>query len=190
MKNLKHINEFFDSKIFYKVSLERTENDFIDRFTTIYEYYFGKAKITNYIYSFYDNDENKYEVFITYNHNINAISVSFLDNENMDSDYKFKQTNRNDQINVLNTVINTIKIFITSQNIQVDYIVVAGSNSKKLKIYNYLLTKYIKEFLGSNWSKTDIENVIRDGEMHYIIIVKNSNAGSDMFIEDEKLIIE
>lgn len=72
MKNLKYLYEFLDSKVFYKVSLERTDNNFIDRFTTIYEYYFGKAKITNYIYSFFDTEENKYVVFLTYNHNINA----------------------------------------------------------------------------------------------------------------------
>lgn len=187
MRNLKYLYEFLDSKVFYKVSLERTEDNFIDRFTTIYEYYFGKAKITNYIYSFFDNDENKYEIFLTYNHNINALSISFLDSENMEAEYKFKQTNRHDQINVLNTVINSVKVFINSYNVKVDYIVVAGSNSKKLRIYNYLLNKHLKEFFGSNWTKTEIENVMRDGELHYIIISKNSNAESDMFIEDEKL---
>jgi hypothetical protein len=66
------------------------------------------------------------------------VSISFLDTENLDSDYKFKMTNKFDQINILNTVINSFKVFFNDfkNKIPIDYI--------------FMLNKYLQKYIGGN----------------------------------------
>lgn len=186
MKHLKSINEFLDNTKSYPLKLDRIEHSLFDRFITIYNHYYGKPKFTNYVYSFNDDNGNDYEIYLTYNEDVNALSISFLDTENLESEYKFKETNRFDQINILNTVINSVIMFMRKVKKDLDYIVIAGIDAKKIRIYNILLKKYLGEWIKSDVDRIDIE------DDPYIIIVKNpnTNTNTNMYVDDKKLIIE
>ena len=187
MVRIKRLYEYLDAKVFYNIRFDRIMHNFTERFTKIYKHYYGDIDVDTYVYSFSDPSDHGYEVYFTYNNIIKSISISFTCVENLKFDYIFAATNKFDQINILNTVIKSMDSFLEHFEHKVDYVIIAGSNPKKMRIYDFILSKFVDK---NNWSKVPLTEIDGGEKQHQIIICKkNKGVDKNVSVKNGKLYI-
>jgi len=146
MKHIQKINEYFDLNTYYDTELINLTKNHKDRFLRTFPEY--DTNIKTYTYSFL----GEYEIDINYNEINKYISVSFNEKK-----HEYTNTNKFDQIKVLNTVFNTILDFIDEYNIE----------TILLRIYKIVASKKL-----STWIITETDIV---DDRRFLIIKKQKN---------------
>jgi hypothetical protein len=159
MEYIKKLNEYFDLENYYNVKLIDTTKKHIDRFLKTFPKF--NKNIKTYTYSFGEN--NEYEIDINFNEIKKYLSLSFTNKNTM-----YSNTNKFDQIKVLNTVFNTLLDFIIENNIENIFIT---AEPKRFRIYKIVAHKMIK-----NWNIKETD--IIDGR-NFLIISKYNNVSID-----------